>query len=126
MIRNVQFQDLNKLEQWCPKEYPPPDLSSGLYCSQLALLGNRGNLEGFALLKLICEAVLIIDPSVSNLEKARLVKNSFDGLTKEALENYGLDQVQFVLREDQVHYAKILKKHFGFKDQPGIPLILWR
>lgn len=126
MVRNLQFRDLEKIQDWCPKEYPFPDLTSGLYCSQKALLAPDGKLEGAALLKLTCEAVLIIDPSLGNLEKARLVKESFKSLSVEAGESYGLDQVQFVLRPGDEHYGKILRKHFGFRDQPGIPLILWR
>lgn len=126
MIRNTVFADLEKLEQWCPKDYPPPDLTSGLYCSQKTLLGEGGKVEGFALLKLTCEAVLVLDPAAGGLEKARLVKLAFESLKSEATEKYGLDQVQFVLRAGDDHYAEILKKHFGFRDQPGIPLILWR
>jgi len=127
MTRNMQFQDIELMEQWCPKEYPPPDLTTGLYCAQKVLLSKDGKIEGFALLKLTCEAVLILDPDLkSNLERARLVRDSFNSLKSEATEKYGLDQVQFVLRPGQEHYAKILKKHFQFQDQPGIPLILWR
>lgn len=124
MIRNTIFSDLDKLQEWCPKE--PPDLASGLYCSQKTLLDEAGNPKGFALLKLTCEAVLVLDPEATDLERARLVKLSFESLKSEAIGKYGLDQVQFVLRPGDDHYAEILKKHFGFRDQPGIPLVLWK
>src|SRR6266853_766789 len=112
MIRNLKFADLDKIYEWCPKEYPFPDLASGLYCSQKALvIGER--LVGSAMLKLTCEAVLIIDPNISRLERARLIGEAFKELKSEAITKYGLDQVHvFVLPENDEHYAGILKKHF--------------
>lgn len=126
MIRELKFADLDKIYEWCPKEYPFPDLASGLYCCQKALvIGQR--LSGTALLKLTCEAVLIIDPSLGKLERARLISEAFQELKNEAIEKYGLDQVHvFILPENDEHYAEILKKHFGFQEATGIPLVLTR
>ena len=127
MIRNTIFADLDKLQEWCPKEYPPPDLTSGLYCVQKSLLGEDGEVAGFALLKLTCEAVLVLDPDANELERARMVKVAFEKLKSEATEKYGLDQVHiFILPENNISYAELLKKHFGFQETTGIPLVYTR
>src|SRR6266404_5306875 len=103
MIRNTIFADLDKLQKWCPKEFPPPDLASGLYCVQKSLLGENGEVTGFAFLKLTCEAVLVLNPEANELERARMVKVAFEKLKSEAISHYGLDQVHiFILPESNV------------------------
>lgn len=124
MIRNLQFGDLERLKEIHPKEFPFPNLSSGLYCVQKAIV-NDDKLIGAALLRLTCEAVLILDPELSVLTKAVSILEAFPKLKSEAIGKYGLDQVHvFVVPEKDEHYVKILQKHFGFVKAEGFPLVL--
>jgi len=122
MIRNLQFRDLETLIQY-PLDFPFPLLSNGLYCVQKALL-DHDKVVGAAFLRLTCEATLILDPKLNDLTKAALISESFKELKAEATEKYGLDQVHvFIVPESNVKYAEFLKKHFGFQETIGIPLV---
>lgn len=122
MVRNLIFADLPELEKF-PRDFPLPDISSGLYCTQKALI-HRGKLVGAAMLKLTSEAILILDPKENEITKASLISEAFGELLKDGSEKFGLDQCHvFVVPESDGKYAEFLMKHFGFVRASGIPLV---
>lgn len=126
MVTNLRFKDLDALRSFAGTEFPFPDLSCGLYCSQKAMHDEKGKFIGAALLKLTAEAILILDPSASEMSKTRCISDAMRVLPDE-LDKFGLDQVHvFTLPESDTRWTKFLKAHFGFEDVKGIPLVLTR
>lgn len=122
MVRELQFGDIGRLLTY-PIEFPFPDLSSGLYCSQKALLDEREHCVGTALLKLTAEAIIILDPKLNDGKKAGLIIEAFNEMPEE-MKKFGLDQIHvFVIPETDERYAEMLKKHFKFERTKGIPLV---
>lgn len=75
------------------------------------------------MLKLTAEALIILDPKLSNITKGALIIEAFDQVPEE-MKKFGLDQVHvFVLPESDETYAGILQKHFKFERAKGIPLV---
>lgn len=123
MIRELQFGDLELLQSY-PTSFPFPNLKSGLYCSQKAIVDKDEKFVGSAMLKLTAEAILILDPKLTPISKAFLINEAFTEVPKE-MNKFGLDQIHvFVLPESDVAYASMLRKHFGFERARGIPLVL--
>jgi hypothetical protein len=118
-IRNLNLYDLVLLEK--DAKFPLPNLSSNLYVIRKSLLLND-KLIGSFWTKLTSETSLILCPEVSNLTKARAIREVFQSLYCE-LQKLGLDDSHLFIQNDE-EYVKLLKKHFGFKDQLGTALYI--
>lgn len=95
-------------------DFPLPDLKNPTYAVQVPLY-EEGELRGAALLKVTSEAILILNPNLSDLQKARLIFSAFDSLI-EGLKSLGLDDAHLFTNNE--HFGEILKKHFSFREIP--------
>ncbi len=91
-----------------------PDLHNPTYAVQIPLSLN-GEVQGAALLKVTSEAILILNPELSDLQKARLILESFDSLLS-GLRKLGLDDAHLFTNNKE--FGEILKRHFDFKEIP--------
>lgn len=123
MIRDLQLRDLIAVESIHCGQYPLPRLGSKLYPVQKVIEEN-GQVLGSAYLHLTSEVSLILDPSLSNLTRARLIKEFFDVLPSELIKADLEDTHVFVTPESGQKYVEFLKKHFKFKIAKGTPLYL--
>jgi hypothetical protein len=117
-IRDVNIRDLVLLEP-CAKF--PLDNYNHLYPIK-GSLEIDGELIGSFFVKLTSETSLIFAPEVSSLNRARALKEIFH-LAAKRLVDLGLNDNHIFLK-DQESLGKILKKHFGFEDVVGTPLVL--
>jgi len=123
MIRDLQLRDLIHLEKMNHNNHQLPKLGSKLYPVQ-KVIEVDGKLLGSAFLHLTSDISIILDPSLSTLTRAKLIKEFFGELPKELLKNDLEDTRVFVNPENDVKYAEFLIKHFGFVKDKGIPLYL--
>jgi len=118
-LRELNLNDLMLLEK--DAQFPMPNLLSPLYCIKKSI-EEDGSLIGSFWVKLTSETSLILDSKYSNLTRARAIKEIFRFLRKE-LVTKGLDDSHLFIQEND-HYVELLKKHFHFKDNLGVPLYI--
>lgn len=123
MIRDLELRDLLTVESFNAHNHQLPKLGSRLYPSQKVIEEN-GKVLGSAFLHLTSDVSIILDPSLPNLTRARLIKEFFSIVPKELMDNNLEDTRVFVNPENDVKYAEFLMKHFGFVKDKGIPLYL--
>lgn len=78
-----------------------------------------GKVIGLGLLRVVEEYKVIIDPSISNLKKAKVIKE----LMAESNHRSRCNEVIVFITNGGSHYAEMLKKHFGFENRDGITLV---
>lgn len=123
MIRDLELRDLVSLEKMNQNGHQLPKLGSKLYPSQKVIEKN-GKILGSAFLHLTSDMSIILNPSLSNLCRARLIKEFFSVVPKELMDNNLEDTRVFVNPESDVRYAEFLIRHFGFVKDRGISLYL--
>ena len=118
MIRDLNLNDLVKLEK--DAKFPLPNLNSDLFFIKKSIeLDNE--LIGSFFVKNTTETSLIFK-DVSRLNRARALKQIFHYLAFELVKLGYNDTHVFV--PNMSDYENILKKHFGFEDIVGTPLVL--
>jgi hypothetical protein len=123
MIRDLQLRDLIAVESFNSNGHQLPKLNSKLYPVQ-KVIEEDGKILGSAFLHLTSDVSIILDPSLSNLTRARLIKEFFSIVPKELMDNNLEDTRVFVNPENDTRYAEFLIRHFGFVKDKGIPLYL--
>jgi len=123
VIRDLELRDLITLEAIHKGRYPLPLLGNKLYPVQ-KIAEKDGKLLGSAYLHLTSEVSLIIDPSICNIMKARLIKEIVPELLSAGKDQGLQDTHVFVTEDSPEGYADFLKKHFGFIDASGKVLYL--
>ncbi len=118
-LRELELHDLVLLEK--DAQFPMPNLLSSLYCIKKSI-EEDGKLIGSFWVKLTSETSLIIDSKYSNITRARAIREIFSFLRPELI-NKGLDDSHLFI-QDNDHYVELLKKHFNFKDNLGVPLYI--
>src|SRR5205814_9300169 len=93
--------------------FPFPNLDSPLYVIKGIALNDNGRLVGGGFVKLISEAILILDNNASTMERSKALKEFFL-IGKAKSEKLGLDSWHVFLSKELNDYGEILKKHFGF------------
>jgi hypothetical protein len=121
MIRDLSLNDLVILEK--DAKFPLPNLANPLYKIQKSI-ENNSELLGSFWVKITSETSLVLKPELSNLTKARAIKEIFKFLYLE-VQRLGLDDSHIFI-EDDPHYIKFLKKHLNAKDNLGVPLYIGR
>lgn len=116
----MTLSELATLEKFSP-DFPLPDLNNSLYFAT-HVVKEEGRVVAGAFIKLTSELILITNPELRSLERARL----FDHMMQKALaelRKQGLDDAHvFVMGKDPEKTAKVLIKHYGFVSTTGIPL----
>lgn len=123
MIRDLELRDLITIESFHNGKYPLPRLESKLYPVQ-KVIEIDGKILGTAYLHLTSEVSLILEPSLNNLTRARLIKEFFSILPEELIKNDLHDTHIFVTEDCGEKYVEFLKKHFKFINATGTPLYL--
>ena len=123
MIRDLELRDLIVLEKINQNNHQMPRLGSKLYPVQKVIEEN-GQVLGSAFLHLTSDVSIILDPNLSNLTKARLIKEFFSIVPESLIKNDIQDTRVFINPENDTRYAEFLIKHFGFVKDKGIPLYL--
>lgn len=122
-IRDLNLRDYITLEKLHDKvsEFPIPNPSNKLNIVKKAIYDD-GNFIGAGFAWNTTEISLIVDDDLSSIKRAKAVKLLFDTLLKELVGLGYEDSHVFVIPKTDVKYAELLKKHFGFIDDEGIPL----
>lgn len=121
MIQDFKIDDMKKLEQIKDPTYDiNVDVRSPLYYIKKSIYDEKGNFVGSAFVHLTSEVTLVLDKDVSNLTRAKAVKEVFDTFNQEFLK-FGIEDTHvFVL--DDPKYEEFLINKFGFKRAQGTPL----
>lgn len=123
-LQDLNLADITKIEQFADPSYGLPDLSNPRNFIRKSI-SLDGEIIGSALAHLTSEVSLVLDPKVSALNKARVLKIVFDAMLREIREAGLEDTHVFVLPESDEHYKEFLMKHFNFVKASGIPLYLY-
>lgn len=118
-VRDLNLNDLVRLEK--DSKFPLPNMGSNLFFVKKSIVED-GELIASFWLKLTSEVTLILNSMSSRLTKARAIRTLFDNLT-DTLPTMNINDVH-ILVKDNDDFAKLLVKHFDFKDDLGIPLYL--
>jgi hypothetical protein len=113
-MRTLTLADLKKIEAMHQGSFPLPDLSS----SEYIIKEVSDQVNSFAAVKMTTEVSLIVNPSCSSTEKARLIKQHFESIRSKL----PVSDTHVFVTEGGEHFAKILCSHFGFERATGIPL----
>ena len=121
-MRDIELKDLIVLEKIHAGScsFPMPNLNDDIYFVKKAI-DIKGNLRGAAIVRLTSEVSLILDRTLTKLERARAIEEVFTEL-KDRLTSIGLkDTHLFIIPEDE-DFASFMQKHFEFVKATGIPL----
>lgn len=116
-IRDIELRDLVLLEKHAT--FPMKNFYDQLYIMKKSVIKDE-KLIGSFFVKLTTESMLIFNESCP-LTRARALKMMFDYILKEHLK-LGFDDSHIFLNNLD-NYGELLKKHFGFEDVIGKPLV---
>lgn len=125
MITNFRKNDIFAIEDAHERSctFPMPNYNSPVNILQKTII-HDGKIVGSAFVHLTAEIGLILDDTLPNLTRAKLLKEVFTELVKD-LERTDLEDCHvFVVPEENEQYAEFLVKHFGFERDKGISLCL--
>ena len=118
-IRQVTLSDLEELRVWS-NGIKIPDIDDPLSIVSGSIFDND-NLLGAGFIKLVGEATIVLNPSLSIKQKSEILRLLFaEGRARSYLK--GLDKL--VAFTANPLYARLLKKRFDFDDNSGIGLQL--
>jgi len=125
MIRPFRLEDRVKVEEIHSRvsEFPMIDYKKPTVIIKKTIEVD-GKIVGSAFVHLTSEVGLILDDNLSNLAKAKIIKELFDKIYKEITATDLDDAHVFVTPESDTHYADFLIKNCGFKKDTG--LVLYR
>lgn len=103
--------DLARIESLHTGEFVLPDLSCGEYVH----IEATDDCRSAAFVKLTSEVTLILDPSMSNFQKAKRVREHFISVRK----NLPTSDTHVFLLKGGDQFANQLIKHFGFSKAAG-------
>ncbi len=116
-MRKPNLADLVKIEGMHTGIFDLPDLGNReLVHSEITDDGRSATF-----VKLTTEVTLIVDPTLSDIQKAKRIQDHFYSVKSILPTN---DTHAFVMHGGE-HFANLLIRHFGFTRAAGIPLY-WR
>jgi len=117
MIRELNLNDLVILEG--NSKFPIENVMGSFIKRSII---QDGKLVGSIFVKKTTETALIFEGNISPLNRARALKEIFHFLAFELVKQGFNDTHIFLDNLDS--YGELLKKHFGFEDVIGKPLVL--
>jgi hypothetical protein len=88
------------------------------------VLEEKGKIIALGTARITCEGIAIIDPSLEKAAKIEAIKMLLS-LALMKCQKFGLyDLHAFLAGPQSEDFKWILKKHFGFEDCEGLPLVL--
>lgn len=121
IIRNVKGRDVDRIQDLCRKyrnsgfELPEP---RNIFAD--AVVEHEGIVIAYGVLKMLAEAVLILDHSLSPKDRGEALTLLIQEAVKESSKK-GLLEVQAVC---EPKFAKVMKKHYGFQKLDGETIVL--
>lgn len=123
-LRDLNLHDIVGIEKVCAPSYGLPDLSNRLnFVNKAILLDDK--VVGSAIAHLTSEVSLILDPAISTMNKARILKEVFKVMLSEIKASGVEDTHVFIIPETDEEYEEFLKKHFKFVRATGRPMYLY-
>lgn len=121
LIRGIRNTDVPELRELCDKySHAGFDLPKQNNIFADAVIEHEGKVVAFGVLKLIAEAILVIDHSLSTKIRGEALTLLIQEAVKEASKKKLLE-VQAVC---EPKFASVMKKHYGFQKLVGETLIL--
>jgi hypothetical protein len=121
-MRDLELKDLITLEKIHAGScsFPLPNLNDETYLVKKAI-DVSGNLRGAAIVRITSEVSLILDKTLTRLERARVIDEVFYEL-KNHLTSLGLKDTHLFIIPENEDFAAFMQKHFDFVKATGIPL----
>lgn len=117
MLRSLVKEDEEILE----KLYLPYVEQFEFDTSHLLSSAIRTDVKAFGMVKTLAEVVMLLDKDISVITKGRALDELIaNAITVSSLHDY--DQIHAFVQDE--HFAKLLKKHYGFKNTKGEALVL--
>lgn len=101
-----------KLRTYC--NFPFPDVNSPLIISRGTIIDNEGNVVGAGFLKIISEAIVIINPELDKRTIGHALDEIYLTGYMEA-EKKGCDGLHAFIYDNE-SFVKVLKHRYNFKD----------
>jgi hypothetical protein len=116
-IRDFRVQDTEFVKKHST-DFEPPDRH---HIITDAVVESAGNIVGYGQVKLIAEAIMVLDHTRSARTKSEAMRMLHDrAVFKASLA--GFDQLHGIMLDPA--YAELMKKHFGYRDSKGKWLVL--
>lgn len=123
MIVNLTEKHRGELQAIHKEDFPLPEYGNGLYLRSKAVVTPSGKLVGAGFLKLTSETSLILNPSLSRISRARIIKDLIASLQRD-LEQAGLDGTHVFLQGNEVDKTEAFLESFGFVKVAERPMYL--
>ncbi len=121
IIRGVKTDDVLQLRALCDKySHAGFDLPAKNNIFADAVVEHEGKIVAYGIVKLLAEAILIMDHSVSTKERAEALTLLIQEAVKETSKK-NLLELQAVC---EPKFASVMKKHYGFQQVVGELLTL--
>lgn len=91
------------------KKFNFPDVTSPLIIVRTSVVDDNGNVVACGFLKLIGEAILVIDKNLTMNSRAEIV-NTFYNVGEKAAKNKGLDEIDAFVTNDKSFVNFLLKR----------------
>lgn len=85
------------------------------------IVAGASDSNGYGFLELFAEALLILNPAITNREKISTIKDLIDKMV-EVSKKRNIPEIYVFVSDDG--FKNILQKHFGFEKCGGTPLVL--
>lgn len=119
MQKEISIIDFKKehestLRLFCDKmgKFPFSEVLNPLVLASCSVIDSDGNIVGAGFLRAICEAITIVNPEMSKLDKGHVIDKLFL-IGKARASNLGFDGIH-VYTQDLESYVEVLKKRYGF------------
>lgn len=124
-IKPLEVQDLIDVEEIHNRvsHFPMPNVNSKNYPIQKVIKLN-GEIVGSAFAQITSEISLSLEPELSYIQKAKIIKELFGILLGELLRSGIEDTHVFIIPESDIEYKEFLIKHFNFVEAKGIAMYL--
>jgi len=122
-VRPYKEEDEEAVRSLHELSFPFPDLKNPMYFVK-DVIEKDGKIIALGTARLTCEGIAILDPKLSDEEKTEAIKLLL-ALALMKCQKFGLyDLHAFLAGPHAESFREILKKHFGFEDCEGLPLVL--
>lgn len=121
MIRDLKLSDLMSLEK--SATFPLENINFSNCPIKKTLLDDK-RILGIFMAHSTLEISIVLESDLSKLSKGKAIRSIFNCLKRE-ITSSGYDDAHVFINNDE-HYKNILKKHFGFEDVVGAPLVIRR
>ncbi len=123
VIRPYTPEDEPRIRAIHHLDFPFPDLRNPLYFAK-DVLEKDNKIIALGTARFTCEGIAIVDPTLNQGDKVEAIKTLL-ALALMKCQKFGLyDLHAFLTGPHSKDFQEILKKHFGFEDCEGLPLVL--